>query len=108
MTGVAKRTFDTHALEQSSTPTSPTTGGRRPTQWRPPSVVRTNDVHGRFGHGAVPSAQPASSLTKVKSCTVNPAGTGPPAGPTAPDGLVGEEVGVVALLCGPVGLTLGA
>ena len=31
-----------HAVEQSSTPTRPTTGGRMPTQWRPPSLVRTS------------------------------------------------------------------
>ena len=54
----------------------PTTGGRIPTQLRPPSLVRTNDVHGRLEHGAVPSAQPWSSLTNVRSCTVKPAGTG--------------------------------
>src|SRR4051794_35103334 len=39
------------------------------------------DVQGADEHGAVPSNQPASGLTKVRSRAVKPRGTGPPAGP---------------------------
>src|SRR4249919_542043 len=69
-------------VRQSSTPVSPTAGGRMPTQLRPPSVVRTREVHGACAHGAVPRPQPSSALTNVRSLIFRPLGTGPPTAPT--------------------------
>src|SRR5690349_11386870 len=75
------------------------TGAGMPTQLRPPSVVRTIDVHGCWSQGAEPSAQPSSVLTQVRSIARKPAGTGPPTGPT------GADVGAALAL--PVGLGAG-
>jgi hypothetical protein len=68
--------------------------------------VRTSDVHGLLEHGAVPSAEPWSSLTNVRSCTVNPAGTGPVAPGGAGCAEEAEAVGFAVGL-GEVGWTLG-
>jgi hypothetical protein len=46
----------------------------------PLSVVRTTDVQGWAGHGAVPSTQPCVNDTNVTDAGTNPAGTGPPRG----------------------------
>lgn len=52
-----------------------------PAHVRPPSVVRSTDVHTGRGHGAVPSTQPRCADTNVTDSGWNPAGTGPPGGP---------------------------
>src|SRR5436190_6765337 len=91
-------------------------------QLRPPSVVRTSEVHGAREHGALPSPQPSSALTKVRSLIFMPLGTGPPAGPIAGPlgwgvvdvGFPWEELGEglgdtgLGLGAGTVGLCVGA
>lgn len=56
-------------------------GAGIPAHVRPPSVVRSTEVHTGRGHGAVPSTQPRCDEMKVTDCGWNPAGTGPPGGP---------------------------
>ena len=56
-----------------------------PFQVLPPSVVRATDPQCAFEHGALPSTQPSSALTKVDEYGVKPVGTGPLDGPTGAD-----------------------
>src|SRR6266516_423887 len=59
-------------------------GAGTPFQLRPPSTVRTTDVHGAVRHGAEPSTQPVCAETNVTDSGRNPARTGPPGGPSIP------------------------
>jgi hypothetical protein len=47
---------------------------------RPPSVVRTIDVHTGLEHVALPSTQPSAAEMKLTDAGWKPDGTGPPAG----------------------------
>src|SRR5438094_7297095 len=56
-------------------------GAGIPLHVRPPSVVRTIDVHGGDGQRALPSTHPFDGDTNVTLAARNPGGTGPPGGP---------------------------
>src|SRR2546421_8029734 len=55
-------------------------GAGSPMKLRPPSVVRTSDVHGCCVQGASPSNQNVVSLMALNDRREKPAGTGPPEG----------------------------
>ena len=52
-----------------------------PCHVRPPSRVRTTDVHGGVEQGAVPSTKPSAAESKVTDAGTKPLGTGPSGGP---------------------------
>jgi hypothetical protein len=107
--GFANRRWLSPALEPAGPLEASGTGGAgMPVQDAPPSVVRTIEVHGWTAHGAVPRTQPSLADTNVIDTGSNPAGTGPPAGPTGPAGDVaatgaaagGVRAGAAALVRG--------
>ena len=58
-------------------------GAGTPDHVRPPSVVRTIDVHTGLAHGALPRTQPSAAEMKLTDAGWKPDGTGPPAGAAA-------------------------
>src|SRR6266568_7836924 len=64
------------------------TGAGTPRQLRPPSSVRTTDVHGARRHGASPSTYAVWLDANVTDQATNPRGTAPP-GASPDDALTG-------------------
>src|SRR5881394_2377105 len=65
------------------------TGAGTPRQFRPPSSVRTTDVHGARWHGASPSTYAVRLDVNVTDHATKPRGTGPPTASPADAALTG-------------------
>jgi hypothetical protein len=79
-----------------------------PTKCRPPSVVRTIEVHTGFEHGALPRSQNSWSEMAVNEIGSKPEGTGPPAAwAPGPDVVVVAGGVVFVVVVGVVAPVLG-